>query len=553
MNRSPIIFRLSPVAMCFTTLAMVLCLGFSDSVRAGEKTSSRRQNVKLADIAYKPNEVLVLMSADTGKKGALQAAETLKSVEKLSAGKVRKQIRLSKSKQIVSLTLPADKSVKQALAENWSKKDPRILLVEPNWRVRKMTTPDDTLYPNMWGLDNAGQSGGTVDADIDAPEAWNITTGDPNVIVAVIDSGVDYLHPDLAANIWTNAIEAAGVPGVDDDGNGYIDDIHGYDFAMNDGDPMDTNGHGTHVSGTIAAVGNNNLGVVGVNWQCKIMACRFLDASGGGWTDDAIEAINYAVANGAKILSNSWGGGGYSSLLGDAIANARDNGVLFVAAAGNSASDNDAYPSYPAGYNVSNVISVASTDRNDNLSSFSSFGHNSVHLGAPGSSILSSVPPYRMLFWEDFQNTVAGGFDGTQITASGSWITLPCSFNTSSIVARTDSVSYPYSSNNDSYIMTPPLDTRDLRGLSLQFLFRGEVGADDVLRAEVWDGSAWQTFFNLSNISAMNDWYYIVIMDIPDAWRNDQMQIRFRWITNDVDNNYYGIALLSNCLTFKKL
>jgi PKD repeat protein len=232
----------------------------------------------------------------------------------------------------------------------------------------------------------------TNDADIDAPEAWDIETGNSNdVVIAVIDTGVDYDHEDLAANMWLNEHELNGVVGVDDDGNGYIDDIKGWDFFSDDNDPDDENGHGTHCSGTIAAEGNNGRGVVGVSWNAKIMPLRFLGPDGGS-TSDAILAIEYATMMGVDIMSNSWGGGGYSVALEDAISAANDAGILFVAAAGNAGTDNDVYPHYPSSYNVPNVISVAATDSFDNLAYFSNYGLISVDLGAPGVSIYSTLP-----------------------------------------------------------------------------------------------------------------------------------------------------------------
>jgi len=262
--------------------------------------------------------------------------------------------------------------------------------VDPNFAIWSTATPNDAGFGNLWGLHNTGQSGGTADADIDAPEAWNLTTGSTAnpVVVGIIDTGIDYTHPDLAANIWVNAGEIAG-NGIDDDGNGYIDDIHGWDFVNNDSNPMDDNGHGTHVAGTIAGVGNNGTGVVGVNWSAQVMALKFLDANGSGTTANAVKAVNYATANGARLTNNSWGGGGYSSTLYNAINAARSAGVLFIAAAGNSGSST---ASYPAAYNLDNVISVAATDRNDALASFSNYGSSWVDLAAPGVSILSTVP-----------------------------------------------------------------------------------------------------------------------------------------------------------------
>jgi subtilisin family serine protease len=186
-------------------------------------------------------------------------------------------------------------------------------------------------------LHNDGQSGGTSDADIDAPEAWDISTGSSEVIVAVIDTGVDYNHVDLAANMWSNPGEIPG-NGIDDDGNGYVDDVHGINAINNSGDPMDDHGHGTHCAGTIAAVGNNGQGVVGVNWTAKIMALKFLNSSGVGNDADAIQTIDYILALGINVpvLSNSWGGGAYNQALYDAIEAAKNAGMLFVAAAGNN-------------------------------------------------------------------------------------------------------------------------------------------------------------------------------------------------------------------------
>jgi thermitase len=255
----------------------------------------------------------------------------------------------------------------------------------------------------MWALNNTGQTGGTIDADIDAPEEWTINAGSPVTVVAVIDEGIDINHPDLKANIYTNAVEAIGIKGVDDDRNGYVDDVHGYDFLNNDAsvydpDPITGKGdeHGTHVAGTIAAVGNNGTGVTGVNWQAKVMPLKFLGPN-GGYTSDAVEALDYAVKNGVKISNNSWGGGGKSQALQDAIARADSAGHLFVAAAGNGGADgigdnNDVTPNYPASYPNPNIISVAATDSRDRLASFSNFGVNTVDLAAPGVSILSTLP-----------------------------------------------------------------------------------------------------------------------------------------------------------------
>ncbi|MEW6324188.1 MAG: S8 family serine peptidase [Nitrospirota bacterium] len=268
--------------------------------------------------------------------------------------------------------------------------DARIAYAEPDYEVRISAVPNDPSFSSLWGLHNTGQTGGTPDADVDAPEAWETATG-TSFVVGVIDTGVAYTHADLAANIWTNPGEIPG-NGVDDDGNGYVDDRYGYDFLNEDNNPFDDHGHGTHVAGTIGAAGNNGIGVAGVNWTAKIAALKFLSAGGSGSTSDAVQALLYANDMGFRITNNSWGGGGYSQALYDAIAAANVDGNLFVAAAGNSAANTDVVPSYPSGYDLPNIIAVAATGQTDALASFSNYGAVTVDLGAPGVSILSTVP-----------------------------------------------------------------------------------------------------------------------------------------------------------------
>lgn len=269
--------------------------------------------------------------------------------------------------------------------------DPRIEAVEFNNNISLSAKTNDTDFEELWGLHNTGQTGGTSNADINAPQAWNTQMGSEDVVVAVIDSGVDYEHPDLADNMWTNSGEIAG-NSKDDDGNGYVDDVYGYDWIDSDSDPMDDNSHGTHVAGIIGAVGNNKLGVTGVSPEVSIMALRFMDASGNGTTSGVAQAITYAADNGADIINASFAGTSSSVLMEEAIEYASDKDVLFVAAAGNNGEDNDETPNYPASYDVSNILAVAATDSDDELASFSNYGATSVDMGAPGVSILSTVP-----------------------------------------------------------------------------------------------------------------------------------------------------------------
>jgi subtilisin family serine protease len=257
--------------------------------------------------------------------------------------------------------------------------------------------PNDTRFDELWGIHNNGTNGNVADADIDAPEAWDIEKGSHNIVVGVIDTGVDYTHPDLVNNIWINPGEIPN-NGIDDDNNGYVDDIHGIDTINHDSDPMDDNSHGTHCSGTIGAEGNNSKGVVGVNWTTSIAACKFLNADGSGDTAGAIECVNYFnmmksdYGIDVKVTSNSWGGGGFSQELKDAIDTSGNLDIIFAAAAGNSNEDNDVSPQYPASYDSENIIAVAATDSSDNKASFSSYGLTSVDLAAPGVDILSTIP-----------------------------------------------------------------------------------------------------------------------------------------------------------------
>jgi subtilisin family serine protease/subtilisin-like proprotein convertase family protein len=270
---------------------------------------------------------------------------------------------------------------------------PEVIASGPDYIIAIERTPNDPSFGSLYGLNNTGQSGGTADADIDAPEAWDVQTGNRNTIVAVVDTGVDYNHPDLAANMWVNSNETSN-DGIDNDGNGFIDDVYGYDFANGDANPMDDNGHGTHVAGTIGAVGNNGIGVTGVNWNTRIMALKFLGSNGSGSTSNAVAALNYAITMGAHISNHSWGGGGPSSTLATAINRGRSFNHVVVAAAGNNGSNNNTTAFYPANYTLSydNVVSVASTTRTDTLSSFSNYGATAVTLAAPGSSIYSTTP-----------------------------------------------------------------------------------------------------------------------------------------------------------------
>jgi hypothetical protein len=335
---------------------------------------------------YVPGQVLVRFRPGTSP-GSIKGAHSA-----IGAKVLRRPQLVDRWEQI---RLPEGLSVEDAIRSY--RRNPDVLYAEPNYIVHPLAEPNDPDFSSLWGLHNTGQEGGTPDADIDAPEAWDLTTGSPDVVVAVLDSGIDYTHEDLAANLWRNEAECGGQSGVDDDGNGYTDDCYGIDTANLDSDPMDDLGHGTHVAGIIGAVGNNAVGVSGVNWNVKLLPCKFINAYGGGDIAGAIACLDYVRAlkdRGVNVVAtnNSWGLWYYTQSLVDAIEAHRQHGILFVAAAGNEFSDNDVWPAYPANLYLPNVISVAATTRTDDTATFSNLGRHTVHLGAPGRDILSTTP-----------------------------------------------------------------------------------------------------------------------------------------------------------------
>ena len=278
---------------------------------------------------------------------------------------------------------------------------PEVEYAEENFEINLTEAVDSSIVPvfphdpqfiEQWALQNSGQRGGKEGADISAPLAWATTTGSEEVVVAVLDTGVDYNHEDLKPNMWTRP---ASMEAYQDADLGSVDDEYGFNAVENASDPMDDNGHGTHCAGIIGAEGENDLGIAGVNWKLRIMPLKFMNAGGSGTTKDAIEAINYAINRkkagvNVRIISASWGSTQRSRALEDVIRKAYEADILFVAAAGNSSVSNDRTPHFPSSYNVPNVVSVAALDRNDQLAKFSNWGAKSVAIGAPGVDILST-------------------------------------------------------------------------------------------------------------------------------------------------------------------
>jgi subtilisin family serine protease len=284
------------------------------------------------------------------------------------------------------------KSVEESIAEIQAL--PEVEYAEPNYIVDKLDDPGpvSSAYTLAQVLSFIGFSFGMTSAAIQAQPTWPILTGTQNSVVAIIDTGVDYTHTSFTNAMWTNTAELNGTPGVDDDHNGYVDDIRGWNFAYNNNNPFDDEGHGTHVAGIVLGVSENIFAVPAATTNIQIMPLKFLDSTGSGTTADAIKAIYYAANNGARVMNNSWGGGGYSVALAEAITYSYYKDILFVVAAGNASNNNDANPTYPASYQIPNVISVAASDDNDSQAYFSNYGTHSVHLASPGINILSTYP-----------------------------------------------------------------------------------------------------------------------------------------------------------------
>jgi subtilisin family serine protease len=421
---------------------------------------------------------------------------------------------------------------------------PGVARVSPNNVNSICATPSDSRFAELWGLNNTGAGGGLADADIDAPEAWDLTTGNEDVVVAVIDSGVAYTHPDLAGNMWVNPGEVAG-DGLDNDGNGYVDDVHGIDAYSRDSDPWDEHGHGTHVAGTVAAVGDNSRGVAGVAWRAKVMALRFLGPDGSGDDAGAIECIEYAVDmkrnHGVNVvaINASWGTyGPYDAALADAIQAAGDAGIVFCAAAGNGAADLDKTPWYPASYASTNIISVGATDNSDQKADFgggaaSNYGAKKVDLFAPGKNILSTFPAYP-LYYPDAGDPY---FDDMEAGA-GNWIAQsPWALTGEAVLSGawswSDSPSTNYANNADVSVSTRSLDLHALaaHGAVLGFAaaFSLQSGYDFLYVEASGDGGAsWVRLGYLTGTNAGG--YYNV--GLPGSVLTGQTQVRFRLVSD---------------------
>ena len=386
-----------------------------------------------------------------------------------------------------------------------------VLYAEPNFiRGLSATTPDDQHFANQYGLHNTGQlvSGGrgTLDADIDAPEAWDLTTGSGET-VAVIDTGVALDHPDLAPNIWSNPGETGEgreLNGVDDDRNGLIDDSRGWDFVSDDANASDLNGHGTHVAGTIAARGNDGFGVAGVSWNARVLPLRVLDAEGFGTTSDLVAAYSYAGRMGVRVVNASLGGSGFSRAERDAIAAAPN--TLFVVAAGNGGTDGvgdsvETTPEYPCAYDVANLLCVAATDANDNLAPFSNHGAVAVDLAAPGRGILSAQPSRDTLVSDGFET---GGATRWMTGGTGEPWGASTTAAASGTTSLADSPAGDYAAGVNSWArIATPLPLTGRSGCLLDYRLRLAVGAGDRFFVETSvDGNSWTVLSSTTRSTA---------------------------------------------------
>lgn len=394
------------VLTAFVTVSLGLTVPLFRSHAAPAQNTTTNKRISAQE--FVPGEILVRFRED-----APAAKATRSEVQLRVDGRqvvVQLEYLAPRTELVKGLRLARVSAADTMLAIEQLRARPDVLYAEPNYILRKTALPNDPRFSEQWSLRNTG----IPSADIDAEQAWDTTTGSANVVVGVVDEGIDINHTDLAANIWTNPADIAG-NGVDDDNNDFVDDIHGWDFANNDntvydgpgttpeGDPID--GHGTHVAGVIGAVGNNGVGISGVNWQVRVLPLKFL-GPGGGTTANVIRAYDYARkllqawqssggTRGAnvRVLNNSYGGRGNSQAALDAIRSLSDSGILFIASAGNEARDNDRFPVYPSGYNVPNLVSVGSSGFSGLPSSgFSNYGRRTVDMSAPGELILSTVP-----------------------------------------------------------------------------------------------------------------------------------------------------------------
>lgn len=461
---------------------------------------------------HRPGEVLVRF-----KPHAPAAALTM-----LETGTGAHTLSTLDHQRIHHVALPPDMSVDEALALYRS--NPDVALAEPNYIVTTQAMPNDPDFYLQWGLHNTNTPG----ADIDAVRAWPLAMDGQIVIVAVVDTGINLHHPDLAGNT-----------------------LPGWDVVDDDDTPMDVCGHGTHIAGTIAALQNNHTGIAGIGRHVQLLPVRFMDAFGIGAVSDAIDAITYALDQGARIINCSWGGSGYSRILHDLMAAAD---ALFVCAAGNSGTNNDTSPFYPAGFNLPNLISVAASDAEDNLAWFSNWGSHSVHVAAPGHNIYSLGSGRRTVWADDFNHDELSGWTTGGEHNQWGLYQPPHDPDRWWLAVNPDG---HYAHNADAWARMPDFDLTGAAGSTLSFRLTGQSeAAKDRLYVEVsTDGTHWQnqpvmlnSLIRSNGISGTIPTFTVATVDLGafDDYRS--VQIRFRFVS-DSENAYDGFLIERVALT----
>ena len=403
MNRNNIWIHIG-IAVVIVTLAAVL-----GQIRRWESSLKNNKSAKNISVAEREREKRDVSAAEPEILVRFKPGVSLDEIRRIAARQNDlMEDEIEAVKGLVAID-DLDNADAETTARQYAAMSDLVEYAQPNYEIRLdppgipaskrdllyrrgLGRPNDPQFEQQWALNNLGQDGGKERADIDALKAWLTTQGSEKIVVAVLDTGVDYTHKDLVSNMWTRP---DSIPQYADDELGSFDDVHGFDADTNAADPMDDNGHGTHCAGIIGAEGDNNEGIAGVNWNVSIMPLKFLGRGGFGSTKNAIESINYAIDRKQKgvnvrVINASWGSTQYSRALEDAIRAAGEQGILFVAAAGNSSTDNDKRAHYPSNFNLPNVISVAALDRTDSMATFSNFGAKTVHIAAPGREILST-------------------------------------------------------------------------------------------------------------------------------------------------------------------
>jgi len=510
---------------------------------------------------YVPGELIV-------KFRDAASAATIAAAHNAAGGRTHKTFAAGHSR-LHHLKLNPGVVVEDAVSQY--QQSPAVEYAEPNYLYQMAMIPNDPQFTSLWGLHNTGQTvngtAGTAGADIEAPQAWDITTGSPNVIIGVVDTGIAYDHPDLAPNMWINTGEIPN-DGLDNDGNGYIDDVNGYDFVSNDPDPMDAPfpggnpGHGTHVAGTIAAVGNNGLGLTGVMHTAKLMALKAGDVNGLFPLAAILQAADYARVNGARAINASFrrSGGPCSQAEYATLSALNTAGVMLLVAAGNDNVNNDVTPSYPAQYSVAtacgpglpNVIAVAAIDQNSNRASFSNYGATSVQIAAPGVNINSTRPTSNVtaaLFHNYDSNP--GNLGYTFTGTNNSW-GFTNNFSLSPPTSLTDSPAGNYLNNTNSFATGPIFSTVGQRGCYLTGWLRlaTELDHDGFFVNISRDGGAtWPTAVPGLSGSTGGTFIHLAVSDIPDRSANNRFQINFVSDSSTIADGVYfddvGVACTS--------